>query len=387
MRALRNVFRRKLRASLTILGITIGVLALVVMGALAEKLQLLVDGGVDYYGDKVIVTGPNSIGGFGNEPLSRDLIDQLEAIDGVARASASIMMLLDEELGAVNVGIPANINGEDGRAAGYETFEVRYADGRAHEPGERGVVVVGSDLVSKLGAEVGGEVEVRGRTFEVVGIMEKTLTAPDQAVSMSLEDAQDLFVASLPTAVRDTVDPRDLVTSIAVYLDEGRDPDAMAEVIAEEIPDISAMGPEGFQASVEEPLAIFNQVIYAVALISLLVGGLSVINTMTMAVAERTREIGVRKAIGASDGAIMRQFIAESALIGLLGGLMGLLTGWAMVVVANQASAASATELFLLTPRLAVGAVAFAVFLGVLSGLYPAWHAARLNPVEALRYE
>ena len=387
MRVLRNIFRRKLRAFLTIFGITIGVVALVVMGALAEKLQLLVDGGVDYYGDKVVVTGPGSIGGFGTEPLSRDLIGELETIDGVTRASGSIMMLLDEELSAVSFGVPANINGEDGRAEGYESFQVRFADGRSWEPGERGVVAVGADLVTKLDAEVGGEVEIRGETFQVVGILEKTLTAPDQAVSMSLEDAQDLYVASLPAAVRETVDARELVTSIAVYLEEGRDPDTMAEVIGEEFPEVMAMGPEGFRTSVEEPLSIFNQIIYAVAFISLLVGGLSVINTMTMSVAERTREIGVRKAIGASDGAIMRQFIAESAVIGLIGGLGGLLAGWGIVVAANSAGAASATELFLLTPRLAVGAVAFAVFLGVLSGLYPAWHAARLNPVEALRYE
>ncbi len=387
MRVVRNVFRRRLRAFLTIFGITIGVLALVVMGAMAEKLQLLVDGGVEYYGDKVVVSGPGSIGGFGVEPLSRDLIGELEAIDGVSRASGSVMMLLDEEVGAVSFGVPANINGEDGRAEGYESFEVRFADGRAVEPGERGVVAVGADLVGKLEAEVGKRVTIRGESFEVVGIAEKTLTAPDQAVMMGLEDAQDLFVASLPAAVRETVDARELVTSIAVYLDQGRDPDAMARVIAEEIPDITAMGPEGFQTSVQEPLQIFNQIIYAVALVSLLVGGLSVINTMTMAVAERTREIGVRKAIGASDGAIMRQFVAESAVIGLVGGVLGLLAGWGIVLAANSAGAASATELFLLTPRLAFGAVGFAVVLGVVSGLYPAWHAARLDPVEALRYE
>ena len=147
------------------------------------------------------------------------------------------------------------------------------------------------------------------------------------------------------------------------------------------------MGPESFEESVTEPLKIFNQIIYAIAVISLLVGGLSVINTMTMSVSERTREIGVRKAIGATDGAIMRQFVAESAVMGLIGGLSGLALGALIGMIGNQAGAASASELFLLTPRLAVGSVAFALVLGVLSGLYPAWHAARLNPVQALRYE
>ncbi len=108
---------------------------------------------------------------------------------------------------------------------------------------------------------------------------------------------------------------------------------------------------------------------------------------MTMSVAERTREIGIRKAIGASDGQVMRQFILESGVIGLLGGLGGLVLGMLVAAAGNAAGAASGQALFLVTTRLMVGSVAFAVVLGVVSGLYPAWHAARLNPVEALRYE
>ncbi len=387
MRVLRTIFKRKLRAFLTIFGITIGVLALVVMGSIAEKLQLLVDGGVDYYADKVIVAAPSAMAGFSTEPLSTDVIAQIEAVDGVARAAGSVMMLLETDASSVNMGVPANINASDFREEGYETFQSDVVEGRKLEKDDRGAVVVGSDLVDKLGAEVGGTVDIRGEEFEVVGILGKTLTAPDKAVQMSLPDAQRLLVADLPSAVRDTVDPDTLITSIAVYLEDGYDPDEMAEVIQAEVDDVEAMGPEGFEKSVREPLKIFNQIIYAIAIVSLLVGGLSVINTMTMSVAERTREIGVRKAIGASDGAIMRQFIAESAVIGLIGGLLGLGLGALIALAGNQAGAASATELFLVTPRLAIGSVAFSLVLGVVSGLYPAWHAARLNPVEALRYE
>jgi putative ABC transport system permease protein len=106
-----------------------------------------------------------------------------------------------------------------------------------------------------------------------------------------------------------------------------------------------------------------------------------------MSVSERTREIGIRKSIGASDAAIMRQFVGEAAVIGLVGGLSGLLLGWAFTLVGNVATEAQGSALFLLTLRLALGSVGFAVGLGVMSGLYPAWHAARLNPVQALRYE
>jgi putative ABC transport system permease protein len=297
----------------------------------------------------------------------------------VTRASGSIMMLLEEEPSAVSFGVPSNINGEDGRAEGYETFEVRYAEGRGYEVDERGVAVVGSDLVTKLDAEVGGEIEVRGETFEVVGILEKTLTAPTSQSREPAGRSGPLRRVAARSCARHGRSARsgDVDRGLSRRRSRSRcdgDRDRGG------IPDIAAMGPEGFQTSVQEPLQIFNQIIYAVAFISLAVGGLSVINTMTMSVAERTREIGVRKAIGASDGAIMRQFVAESAVMGLFGGLAGLLVGWGIVIAANNAGAATATELFLITPRLAVGAVAFAVFLGVIAGLYPAWHAARLNP-------
>jgi len=387
MRTLRNVFRRKLRAFLTIFGITIGVLALVVMGSMAEKLSTLVSGGAEYYEGKVIVTASRSMGGFGSDPLSMDLIDEIEAVQGVARVSAQVGTLLEEEMTGMHFGIPSNISASDGREVGYETFELSIAEGRGLESGDDGMVVVGSDLVAQLDAEVGGTLKVRGEDYEVVGILERTLTAPDKAVLMTMADAQDIIVEGMPVAIRDQVDPRDLATSLAVYFDEGYDPDEMADVIAEEVPDISAMGPGGFIALVKEPLKIFSQIIYAVAMLSLFIGGLSVVNTMTMSVSERTREIGIRKAIGATNRDIMSQFVAEAAAIGLIGGLVGLGLGALIVAGANAAGAASGNELFLLSPRLAFGSVTFSLFLGILSGLLPARHAAKMNPVRALRYE
>ncbi|MDH4139912.1 MAG: ABC transporter permease [Coriobacteriia bacterium] len=387
MRVLRNVFRRRLRAFLTIFGITIGVLALVVMGAMAEKMQLLVDGGTDYYADKVSVTAESGMGGFGTDPLPMSLIDEIESVDGVARASGSIGMMLDEEPSAVSMGVPANIQGTDFRGEGYDTYGVDIAQGRHLEPSDIGKVVVGADLIEKLDASVGGTVQIRGEEYEVVGIMEKTLSAPDMAVMMPLAEAQHIFAQQLPPAVRDSIDEHEIVTGVTVYPEAGVDPDALATTIENEIGDVTAMGPAGFKTSVEEPLKIFNQIIYAIALLSLVIGGLSVINTMTMAVAERTREIGIRKSIGATRTAVLRQFVSESAVIGLLGGLAGLGLGAILVYLANSAGAASATRLFLITERLAIGSVAFAMVLGVLAGLYPAWHASSLNPVKALRYE
>jgi len=386
MQILRNVFRRKLRVLLTIFGITIGVLALVVMGSMAEKINLLVSGGTRYYSDKVTVAAEGSSLMFSTGPLSISKMPEIRSVPGVAEVSAQIGALLSTESSA-SFGMPAMIAGSDMRGEDLESFKVTYSQGQALTPSDQGSVVVGADLVKKLSAKVGGLVTVRGEQFKVVGILDKTLTAPDSSVWMTLPDAQRLFVQDLPEMVRSQLNPQDLATSLVVYPTKGTDPEALAKSINQTVSGVKATGPSAFQEEIANSTRILNAILYGIALISLIVGGLSVINTMTMSVSERTREIGVRKAIGASDGQIVRQFLAEAAVIGFIGGASGLLLGWVAATVANALGQASNLTLFLVTPRLAIGAVVFAVVLGLVSGLYPSLHAARLKPVVALRYE
>ncbi len=386
MRTIRNIFRRKMRAILTISGIMIGVFALIVMGAMAEKITLLVDGGTKYYGDKVTMTaGKGGAMSLGTEPLSTKTVKEVEKVDGVARASASIMLLQDPKGGSVNMGVPPMIGGIDGRGKGLESFKITYAEGRDIKPGENGAAVVGADMVKKLNAKVGSNIKVRGETFRVVGIMDKTLTAPDSEIVVSLHDIQDMYVKQLPVMLRDKVDPATVATGLTIYIKKGQNPETVAKRINKQFPNFTATGPKAFQEQIASSTKIFTSIIFGIAMISLLVGGLSVVNTMTMAVSERTREIGIRKAIGATKRAIVRQFLAESAVIALIGGFMGLLFGALFVFAANSGN--TGTPLFLLTTRLIAGSLSFALVLGVLSGLYPSYHAARLSPVAALRYE
>jgi putative ABC transport system permease protein len=283
--------------------------------------------------------------------------------------------------------MPAMIAGSDMAADQFETYKLNYVQGRALTPTDIGGVVVGSDLVDKLGAKLGGQVTVRGEQFTVLGILDKTLTAPDTEVFMTLPDAQRLLWDDLGETLQAVYQPQDLVTSFTVYPTKGTDPEGLAATINRTVDGVQAMGPSTFQKQIASVTGIFNAILYGIALIALFVGGLSVINTMTMSVSERTREIGVRKAIGASHGQIVGQFLGESSVIGFIGGVTGLFLGWLVATVTDSLIASRNLDLFLVTPRLAIGAVVFAIVLGLVSGLYPSLHAARLRPVLALRYE
>jgi len=161
----------------------------------------------------------------------------------------------------------------------------------------------------------------------------------------------------------------------------------LAEKINKEVTDINASGPKAFQEQIASATGIFNSILFGVALISLIVGGLSIINTMTMSIAERTREIGIKKAIGAKTRNIMGEYLTEAGLIGLFGGILGWALGALTVMILNNAMADSGNVIFLLTTRISVFALVFSAVLGVMAGFYPAYRAVKLNTVEALREE
>ncbi len=385
MRLLRELSRRKLRTTLTILGITIGIWALVVFSSMANKINALVEGGSLYYADKIIVTDGSA---FGTAPMSLDSAETIRDLDGVAAVDAQIQLLFDEEAGA-SFGIPELILGAiPGADEGLEQFPLELATGRMLTPEDDGdVVVLGSTLSQNQGAVAGDTIAIRGRDFEVVGTLQPTLTAPDTTAIVPLGAAQEMFIETLPPLITDAVEPGELVNQIVVYPDAGADVDDVATRIEDAVANSATLTGAEFDEQVGASTAIFNAIIIGVAIISLVVGGLSVINTMAMSVAERTREIGIRRAIGGSRGRIIRALVAEAGLIGLIGGLLGLGLGALVVVLANEAGRAGGTVLFDLTPETALFAVGFSTILGMLAGVIPAWSAARLDPVAALRYE
>jgi putative ABC transport system permease protein len=391
MHYLRNLGRRKLRTTLTVLGITIGIWALVVFGSMANKISALVSGGSAYYADKIIVSDASgSQGGFSAAPMSMAVADQLTAVPGIDVVVPSVMMLMDEQPSGVSMGVPPMIEGIKANAdMGRETFTVNYASGRGLATSDEGtnVAVLGSDIATKFDKGVGDTIELRGVPFEVIGILEPTLTAPDQAAQVPLSAAQKLLVAALPPIVQQGVAANQVATSMVVYLKDGFDPEPVAAQIKRTLPEVSTMTGKDFDEQIGSATGMLNAILVGIALISLVVGGLSVINTMAMAIAERTREIGIKRAIGGSRFRIVRELVAESALIGLIGGALGLGLGALVVILGNEIGRSSGTVLFQLTLGTAVTAILYATVLGAIAGFVPALSAARLDPITALRYE
>lgn len=388
MRLLRDLGRRRLRTTLTILGITIGIWALVVFGSMANKINAIVDGGSQFYADKLTIMARGSGLGFG-QPMDIATAEVVAAVDGVDVVVPSIGMPMSDEMTGMTMGMGYIAGQEAGADQGRETFELRIASGRDLTPADEGrdVTVLGSDLARQHEAQVGDSFDIRGRAFEVVGIIEPTLTMPDSSAMVPLAAGQELFMEMLPPMFTAGLESSSVVSGLTVYPDPGVDPEELAIAIAAVDPSLEIMTGADFEEQIGSATAIFNAILVGIALISLAVGGLSVINTMAMSVAERTREIGIKRAIGGSRLRIVGELVTESAFIGFIGGAIGLTLGAAIALLGNELGRESGLLLFMLTPWTAATAVAFSTILGAIAGLVPAMHAARLDPVAALRYE
>ncbi|MCZ7399818.1 MAG: ABC transporter permease, partial [Candidatus Methanoperedens sp.] len=167
----------------------------------------------------------------------------------------------------------------------------------------------------------------------------------------------------------------------------GTDPEDLAKRIALNVEKVTTFSPAELKKQIEQSLVVFSLITISAAVLAAIIGGLSVMNTMLMSVSERTKEFGLMKALGAETKDILLMTMGEAALMGILGGIFGILGGEVLVYYLNDFLASRGTTLFTITPRLLVIAIVFATLLGVLSGTYPAYRAAKMSPMEALRYE
>lgn len=417
---LRNMWRRKARTFLTVFGIVVGIFALTVLGGLSARLTQQVNGARAWFTSKISVVPPGS-SFFGSDSayLDLSLVSEIEAVDGVKVAVAGIAVNLSES--SSGFGAPELLIGSDLRGAADELNLIDLREGRILREGDSGKVVLGSNLADKYDAEVGDTVEFKGVPFEVVGIFEPTLSSPDDFAFVSYEDALAIFKAENQTigsvdelqsklnpvllqqltsqqadfvwqVLTPSFEGKDVAATIDVIPEEGVDMEALSRRIEDEIglddegnERVRVISPKEAEEQISQLVLIFNAILLGIAFIALIVGGLSIINTMIMSVSERTQEIGLKKAIGAETRSILGEYLLESSMIGFFGGLIGMLLGLLTIYLLNSASENVSSTVFAVTPTVVIGPVVFAVVLGTIAGVFPAYRASRLKPVDALK--
>lgn len=365
---------------LTVLGIVVGIFALTVLGGLSARLNQQVKGARDWFTSAITVV-PSGGSLFGGEGKYFELskAKEIEAVPGVKSAAAGIGVMVGDS-GGFSFGAPDLIIGTDMSRSGDLLKKLAVGQGRIIQPGERGKVVLGSNLAEKLNAKAGGKVDLKGVPFEVIGIYRPTLSAPDQFAFVSYEDAINLFRKANPF-----FQARNIAGVIYVLPDPGVNAETLSSRIAAAVGSVRVISPAEAEKQISQFSLIFNAILLGIALIALIVGGLSIINTMVMSVSERTREIGLKKAVGAETRTILGEYLLESAMIGLLGGLVGTGAGIVIIAILNQVTVAKQVTVFTVRPLVIIGPIIFATILGALAGILPALRAARLNPVESLK--
>ena len=290
-------------------------------------------------------------------------------------------------------------------------------EGRMVGPGDADTnVAIGYTVALDKKLKTGDTMRIRGRDFTVVGVVDKTMTGPDTYVFMSIKPAREMLIESTPflKSLQDQADeaakisdqalaklpqesrsqiqqarlfsPEDINTMAGVSWKDGVDPDVLSNTIKDRFKnEVMVLSPKMMGDTIDKASAIFNAVILGSALLALIVGGFSIVNTMLMSISERTKEIGVRKALGASPSSIARDFTVEAGVIGLIGGIIGIGLGLLMIVLLNRALAGKGAEIFIIDTTFLLSVIGFSFVLGVIAGVLPAWRAARLQVVQALR--
>lgn len=361
---LRNLWRRKARSLLTILGIAIGVAAVVSLGAMADGLasgygSLVGGGGADLLVSQA-EAGEITVSSVDEQVGAR--LRQMSAIDSV---SGAIFSMLQME------GIPYFlVAGHEPDEAAIEHFKI--IEGQPLSGDKQ--VILGKQAAGYLKLGVGDTLKLDDSAFRVVGIFETGVGFEEGGAVITLSDAQALF--RKPQQVN-------------FYEVKLRDP-AMAEAVRNRIEsserDVLVSTASDY-AETMETVQILKGMAYGIAFIAILVGGLGMMNTMIMAVFEQTREIGVLRAVGWRRSQVLRMIMAESLTLSLLGGVVGVGLGAWLLALAARTPAVATILPAELAPGNVIQGLVVALVLGTVGGLYPAWRGANLQPIEALRAE
>ena len=404
---LSSLLAHKLRSLLTMLGMIFGVGAVVAMLSITAGAQQETLRQIDLLGVNNIIVdaleatdreGLLAVREISPGMTFRDYRALTESVPNVEAMSprkrfqpTSVLPRSDQDLPTV-IGVLPNYT---------DIYSVTLLEGRFFNEEEdlrsAPVCVLGERAkITLLGYEpaVGKHVKMDSVWLEVIGVMATESSSESDIEGLETDDQNNLVVAPLNTVMRRFDDTnsylKDEIDGVFLRVYQDADPIETAEIVRailtathNDAGDFSVIVPAGLLAQRQRTQFIFEVVMICIAGISLLVGGIGIMNIMLATVLERTREIGIRRAIGARQRDIVRQFLIEAVLISIAGGLIGIAAGFGgSLIIANIAewpTVVTATSIFV--------AFGVSVFIGLLFGIYPAVQAAKLDPIEAIRYE
>ncbi len=400
--ALRALTRNKLRSFLTCLGIIIGVAAVIAMVAIGEGAKASVEETFASMGSNLLVvlsgssSGSGAQGGFGSQPTLtwadyRAIATEIPTVRYTApvlRSSAQVMSDEQNWLTSVSGTTPDYFDIRNWPMA----TGVRFTQSDI-ESGNK-VCVLGQTVVDKLfgpsADAVGMQVRIKNIPFTVIGVLEKKGQSP---IGQDYDDGVYVPYTTFMTKIQGGL--KNYLAGQVMVGASSADTTARAQsaitnllrdrhhVQAGSDDDFSIRNLQEMQSAAEQGTKTLTTLLAAIALVSLLVGGIGVMNIMLVSVTERTREIGLRIAVGAKGRNIMLQFLVEALTLSALGGLIGVVVG----VVGAEWVATSIGWPLLIRPDIIVISVGFSALVGIVFGLYPAYKASQLDPIDALRYE
>ena len=380
----------------TIVGIAVGVAGLIALGAMSERIVRFIEGGDRFVLGQISVAGRGMGMGAGftaGGMLPSATLRAVAVVPGVDGVQAQVMLPLNPSTSQFMTLTQELVLGMDLSVPSpnrqYRTLPLRR--GRFLREGDRRVAVVGASFAASHGLDVGGTLELEGQRYTVVGVLERMLTAPDRFVIVAIADAREQWVAkdamlrTLLASGAAALTAADLNTGAAVGWREGEDPDTVARRIRERVASVNVQLPSEVSTLLRSSTAFFATLTVAIGALGLVIGGLSLANTVAAAVFERIRDFGVKRALGATDVQLGREVLGEALGVTLSGGLGGIALAVALGLGIDAWAARTGQQLFFFSPRLLGGGLVFSVLLGMASAAYATFRVVRLSPAEAIR--